>query len=110
MVSSLSLSTGYASTHCQKADVSAAFTIAPFPAWFATDLPHPIAWACAGYNSAQNNKERFESLDRLLHNLVKYLTAIALSQYWQDNPDRTQLRRPGWGSFPRSRLSLRLLF
>ena len=65
----------------------------PFPDRFITDLPHPLAWACAGFNAAESDKERFEALDRLLLNLVKYLAAIALSQYWQDNPDRGKLRQ-----------------
>jgi hypothetical protein len=56
------------------------------------EVPHPIACVCAEINAAQSDKERFEALDRLTTNLVKYMTAIALSQYWQDNPDRKQLR------------------
>jgi ATP-dependent Clp protease ATP-binding subunit ClpC len=66
-------------------------TIQPFPAWFSADLPHPIAWACENFNTTQSEKDRFAALDRLIINFVKYLTAIALSQYWQDNPNRERL-------------------
>ncbi len=78
-------------------------TFEAFPPAFSSELPHPIAWACAAYNCSGTPKERFIALDRLFINLTKYLTAIALSQYWQDNPDRDRLRE--WlGQLSESRL------
>lgn len=74
-----------------------------FPQPFTTEFPHPIAVACAAYNKAESEKEQFEALDWLLNNFVKYVTAVALSQYWQDSPDKEQLRN--WlGSLSESRL------
>lgn len=64
-----------------------------FPDWCSSELPHPVAWACARFDAAQNDPDRFMALDQLVINLTKYLTAIALSQYWQDKPDREQLRQ-----------------
>lgn len=66
--------------------------LAPFPTDWIETLPHPLAAACAKFNAAGSDSERFEMLDRLLVNLIKYLNAIALSLYWQDNPDQNQLR------------------
>ena len=57
----------------------------PFPEEYVASFPHPVAVACAEFNAASSDNKRFEALDCLLNNLVKYLTAIALSQYWQDN-------------------------
>jgi len=64
----------------------------PFPDEFCEDLPHPLAWACHCFNQATTLKDRFDTLDRLLVNFVKYLMAIAISQYWQDNPDQGHLK------------------
>ena len=55
-------------------------------------LPHPLAAPFARLSTAEEEKEQFVALDYTIKNFVKYLTAIALSQYWQDNPDREQLR------------------
>lgn len=75
-----------------------------FPQSFTTDLPHPLAVTCAAYNEAENEKEQFEALDWLLNNFVKYITAVALSQYWQDHPEKEKLRT--WlGALSESRLS-----
>jgi len=65
----------------------------PFTEVFPTDLPYPIAAICFEANSARSDKERFESLDLLLNNLIQYLTAIALSHYWQDRPNKEQLQK-----------------
>jgi ATP-dependent Clp protease ATP-binding subunit ClpC len=81
-----------------------------FPDALVTNAPHPIAVFCHQFNRAETERERFDSLDALLNNTVKYLTAIALSQYWQDNPNKRQLRT--WlGGLSQSRLltSLTLL-
>lgn len=66
--------------------------IHPFPDEFCEDLPHPIAWACHEFNQAANSKDQFCALDWLLVNFTKYLMAVAISQYWQDNPDQERLR------------------
>lgn len=65
---------------------------ASFPDRLIQAASYPLACACAGFNAAQSDKERFEALDRLAINFVKYLMAIALSQYWQDHPDPVRLR------------------
>jgi ATP-dependent Clp protease ATP-binding subunit ClpC len=56
------------------------------------NFSHPIATCLDVFNAAETEKDLFEALDLLLNNTVKYLTAIALSQYWQDRPDKAQLR------------------
>ncbi len=63
-----------------------------FPEELIRDTPYPIAVAVARCNAARSEAERFKALDRLLNNVVYYLTTITLSQYWQDNPERGQLR------------------
>jgi ATP-dependent Clp protease ATP-binding subunit ClpC len=55
-------------------------------------LPHPLAAPLARFVASKNEIEQFSALDDTLKNFIKYLTAIALSQYWQDNPNREQLR------------------
>ena len=66
-------------------------------------LPHPLAAPFARVSTAETEEDQFVALDDTIKNFVKYLTAIALSQYWQDNPDRKQLR--SWlGSLSESRL------
>ncbi|MBV5337399.1 MAG: hypothetical protein J0653_05435, partial [Deltaproteobacteria bacterium] len=55
-------------------------------------LPHPIAAALEALQSASSDKEQFVALDHLLKNTVNYLAAVALSQYWQDKPDKKKLR------------------
>ena len=55
-------------------------------------LPHPLAAPFARLNVVKSESEQFVALDHTLKNFIKYLTAIALSQYWQDQPDREQLR------------------
>ncbi len=67
--------------------------IQPFPPHFVQAFSRPIAVACHAFNKASTDTERFSALDWLINNLVKYLTAIALSQYWHDKPDEKQLRR-----------------
>ena len=64
----------------------------PFPESLTKTAPYPIAVVCARCNAARSEDEQFKALDRLVNNTVYYLTAIALSQYWQDKPDRGQLR------------------
>ena len=54
-------------------------------------LPHPLAAPYAHLLAAEDEEKRFKALDDLLQNTVKYLTAVALSQFWQDNPDRDRL-------------------
>ncbi|MDM8532222.1 CHAT domain-containing protein [Anaerolineales bacterium HSG25] len=54
--------------------------------------PHPIAAPYARLRQPQTEADHFQTLDQLLHNLVAYLTTISLSHYWQDQPDRAQLR------------------
>jgi ATP-dependent Clp protease ATP-binding subunit ClpC len=93
---------------------TAAEPVAPtfvFPQTYLADYAHPIAVACANFNMARSESDQFKALDGLLNNLVKYLTAIALSQYWQDRPDKNQLKR--WlGSLSQARLmtSLTVLY
>ena len=69
----------------------------PIVANFATslvkNLPHPIATVCDAFNNAENEKDQFNKIDMLINNIVKYLTAIALSLYWQNKPDKKQLRK-----------------
>jgi len=66
-------------------------------------LPHPLAAPFSRLSITDNEEEQFDALDYTIKNFVKYLTSIALSQYWQDNPDRKQLRV--WlGSLSESRL------
>jgi ATP-dependent Clp protease ATP-binding subunit ClpC len=67
--------------------------VQPFPEHFAAELPHPLACAVAAFNGAPGDAQRWLALDQLLVNLTKYLLAMALSQYWQDNPERETLRR-----------------
>jgi ATP-dependent Clp protease ATP-binding subunit ClpC len=67
-------------------------TTMPFPDELIASLPHPLAAICERCNTVDLDTDQFKALDRLLNNVVYYLTAIALSQYWQDNPDRSQLR------------------
>lgn len=83
------------------ADTAAA--VSDWPTAFVTDLPHPLAVTCAKFNQAKTDIDHFSAVDRLLNNLVKYLTALALSHYWQDKPDKAQLRL--WlGTLSESRL------
>ena len=77
-------------------------SLPPFPAKdkdedeesFIDYLPHPLAAPFSRLSSAKSETDQFVALDQILKNFIKYLTAIALSQYWQDKPDREQLR--GW--------------
>jgi ATP-dependent Clp protease ATP-binding subunit ClpC len=78
-------------------------TTAPFPDELIDALPYPIAVICSRCNEAASEVEQFKALDRLLNNVVYYLMAVAASQYWQDNPERAQLR--AWlGNLSHSRL------
>lgn len=82
-------------------------SVGSFPEDWVETLPHPLAAACVKFNSARSDNERFDTLDGLLANLVKYLNAIALSLYWQDKPDPNELR--GWlGELVESRLTTTL--
>jgi hypothetical protein len=55
-------------------------------------LPHPLAAPFAQLLAARSESEQFAAFDYALKNTVKYLTAVAISQYWQDDPDREELR------------------
>jgi hypothetical protein len=63
---------------------------------FATELisalPFPLAAPCLAYNASDDDKERFELLDLLLRNSVKYLAAVALAQYRRDYPKSPHLK------------------
>lgn len=63
-----------------------------FSAEWVEEAPHPLAAPLAAFNRASNDRERFMALDLLTHNLIKYLFAIALSQYRIDQYDTTTLR------------------
>lgn len=71
-------------------------------------LPHPLAAPFSRLSKTDKEDEQFEAVDYTIKNFVKFLTAIALSQYWQDNPDRNQLR--SWlSSLSESRLLTSLI-
>ena len=55
-------------------------------------LPHPLAAPFAQLLAARSESEQFAAFDYALKNTVKYLTAIAISQYWQGDPDRDELK------------------
>lgn len=81
-------------------------TLPPFPSTSKSDellvyedtetwvehLPHPLAAPYADFIAAEDDPDLFVALDSLLVSTVKYLAAVALSQFWQDSPDREQLR------------------
>lgn len=74
----------------------------PSPEWIER-LPHPIATAYTRLSVA-SGRDEVEAMRWVVLNTVKYVTTIALSQYWQDNPDRRKLR--SWfGRMSSSRLS-----
>lgn len=66
----------------------------PFPFDLFKNIPYPLAVACYAFNQAVAGEKtaQFISLDRLIHNLVKYLGTIALTHYWRGTPDRERLR------------------
>ena len=65
---------------------------APEDAETMTDfLPHPVATALDAFQQASGKKEKFVALDYLIKNSINYLTAVAVSQYVQDDPDKEKL-------------------
>jgi len=61
------------------------------------DWAYPVRVACLQCNEAavKSDAEQFHALDGLLHNLVKYLTAVAFSDYWQ-RPDANAAKVREW--------------
>lgn len=55
-------------------------------------LPYPIAAKCQAYNQGKDDIDRFLALDELFSNIVKYLAAIALAQFRQDNHRAPELK------------------
>lgn len=58
-----------------------------------TYLPHPIAAPLYALRQMESEKEKFSTLDNLLKNTIHYFYVVALSQYWQEKPDKVKLYR-----------------
>jgi ATP-dependent Clp protease ATP-binding subunit ClpC len=63
-----------------------------FPSQFVESFPYPIAVLCDEFNRTDRDEIRFQRLDALFCNSVKYLASVALAQYRQDDPDQESLR------------------
>lgn len=63
-----------------------------FPSRFVESFPYPIAVLCGEFNRTDRKEIRFQRLDALFCNSVKYLASVALAQYRQDDPDQESLR------------------
>ena len=76
-------------------------TLLPFAKRLLTEYPEPIAQACAQFNQADNEREQFIALDRLLVHLTKYLAAIFIGQARLDHlPDYPLPESLDWMAYP----------
>jgi len=63
-----------------------------FPSRFVESFPYPIAVLCDEFNHTDREEIRFQRLDALFCNSVKYLASIALAEYRREDPDQERLR------------------